>query len=485
MLRLRIAIDPCLEARFRPEVHWAWRTLLVAIGAGWCQVSPDSPDCDIAYMTRLDGSPKSRLVIRATPELWKAGPTLALSRVERCGETIDLAYAGLLLPSGDFHVQSGRATCDRDLLFDFFWLVSGQEEPSWSRNRHGHAILDGTPWLTDGGLALAPASAIATHIRRTLDALGHRGWVPRWPAGRLAAAAASHDVDYPEVVRWLEPLRVLKRQGPTGFRAATDVLLGRRTHWCFDAWKRAEQAIGVRSAFYFLARKGSLLQYATGTPDGFYDVRRPRFRAVLQSLASDGWEIGLQASYRAFESLDRFIDEKRKLEEISGGVIRGLRHHYFHLDPCESDDTLLMHERAGFAYDSSLAHDRYVGWRRGLCWPFYPFHRRLRREIGTLQLPLVWMDSQLLAGRRVDRAAVQRRLHDLVNQVARHSGLFLSNVHDYVFDDLLYPGWARAYLDLEETLLSRADFWLATPGAIAEHWMSRHHRIAKESTGLE
>ncbi|MDR7420769.1 MAG: hypothetical protein QN178_17880, partial [Armatimonadota bacterium] len=277
----------------------------------------------------------------------------------------------------------------------------------------------------------------------------------------------------------------LTRQGPKGLRAAADILVGRRTHWSFDAWQRVEQTLGIRSAFFFLARKGSLLQYASGTPDGFYDVRDPRFRAVLHALAAGGWEIALQASYRAFESVERFVEEKQRLEEASGVVIRGHRHHYFHMNPGNPDDTLLMHERAGFAYDTSLTHDRYAGWRRGLCWPFYPFHRRLRREIRTLQLPLAWMDSQLLANRTIDRRSAQRALGDLVNRVSSESGLFLSDVHEYVFDDVLYPGWAQTYLELMAHLVSRGDFWLATPGAVADHWIARHARICAASTGLD
>jgi hypothetical protein len=485
MCCVTIAIDSYLEAHFAPEVHWAWRTLLAGLGAGWHQVSPGSTPCDIAYVTRPDSVPSARLCIRTSPDLWEASPRLVLQRFERREDGADVVYAGRLLPRGDFRIESGRAVCDRDLVFDFFWLASGQDEPSWPQNRHGHAILTGTPWVTDRGLVTAPASGIATRIGNALEALGWRGSVPRWPGQKRAAAAPTHDVDYPEIVRWLEPVRILKRQGPGGLRAAADVLAGRRTHWCFDSWMQAEQSIGIRSAFYFLARKGSLLQYATGTPDSFYDVRSPRFQAVLRGLASGGWEIGLQASYRAFEAPERFVEEKQRLEEASGLPVLGHRHHYFHMDPREPEDTLLMHEHAGFAYDSSLAHDGYAGWRRGLCWPFYPFHRRLRREIRTLQLPLGWMDAQLLAHRRIDRQAVGRALDDLVRRVAAESGLFLADVHEYVFDDVLYPGWAQAYLDLVKRLAARGDFWMATPRAVAEHWMRRHARICQESTGLE
>lgn len=485
MRRLRIAIDPFLEEHFRPEVHWAWRTLLVGLGAGWQQVSADLPDCDIAYVARPGGPPRGRLCIRPWLELWEASGRLVLQHFEARGGTAEVAFAGRKLPPGQFQVDRGRAACDRDLVFDFFWLVSGQAETVWRQNRHGHAILEGTPWVTEDGLSIAPASGIVTRIRTALEAVAFGGWIPPWPGGKRAAAASSHDVDYPEVVRWLEPFRILKRRGPMGLRAAAAVLAGRRTHWHFDAWRTVEGELGIRSAFFFLGRKGSLLQHAAGTPDGFYDVRTPRFRAVLRALAAGGWEIGLHGSYRAFESADRFVEEKRRLEEASGVVVRGHRHHYFHMSPDQPDDTLLMHERAGFVYDTSLTHDRYAGWRRGLCSPFYPFHRRLRREIRTLQLPTTWMDSQLLADRTHSRLAARRTLDGLVNRVATESGMFLSDVHDYVFDDVLYPGWALTYLGLERSLLSRGDFWLATPGEIAEHWIGRHARIRGESEGLE
>ncbi len=59
------------------------------------------------------------------------------------------------------------------------------------------------------------------------------------------------------------------------------------------------------------------------------------------------------------------------------------------------------------------------------------------------------------------------------------------DVHDYVFDDKLFPGWSKTYLWLIEHIMGRSDFWIATPGEIAEHWIKRYRAIVEVSHGLE
>lgn len=143
-----------------------------------------------------------------------------------------------------------------------------------------------------------------------------------------------------------------------------------------------------------------------------------------------------------------------------------------------------MHEQIGLQYDTSLAHERYAGWRRGLSWPFFPLHQRERRELKTLQLPTAWMDDQLF-GHRPDNPGDRRaRLRALADRVAEQGGCLLVDVHDYVFDDALFPGWARAYRELWGYLTARADFWIDTPGRVAAHWIARHAAITRASRGL-
>jgi hypothetical protein len=482
MQQLRIAIDPALESRHGPEVHWAWRTLLAGMGYAWRQVDPGEPECDIAYMAGEQGGPRARLRIQARPDLWAEGAGLRLAALGTNGS--DFVFMGRSLPDGSFAFADERATCARDVVLDFFWVVAGLEEAHWARGAHGYADLTGTAWLDAHTLLRAPASLVASRLQEALGRLGCGAPHPRWPAGKRAAVAASHDVDYPEVVRWLEPLRILRRLGRRGTRVALEVLAGRRSHWSFDQWQRLEGSLGMRSAFYFVARKGSLIEYARGTPDSFYDIGQPHFRALLRGLVEAGWEVGLHGSYRACESLERFMAEKARLEEATGAPVLGHRHHYWHMGPGDPEPVLLMHEAAGFAYDASLTHDRYPGWRRGLNWPFFPFHRSQRRELRTLQLPTAWMDAQLLPFDGSPAPHVEPSLRGLVDVVAAHGGLFLCDMHDYVFDAQLYPGWSATYRDLHAGLVSRGDFWVARPADIARHWADRHAAIVSASVGL-
>jgi hypothetical protein len=482
MRPIRIALDPGLRARHGPELGWAWRTVLTGIGRSWEEVGPGQP-CDIAHVRPGTAAPEAVLQIRADPERWDASVPRVLDSVHARGGLDCLAFAGEPRPGGVIGLEGGRTILDHDAIFDFFWLATAQAEDAWARNRHGHPQPAGAV-VRDGLLPLALASEAACTLDVFLLAAGMAPGMARWPDRRRAAVCLSHDVDYPEVIRWLEPARVLRRQGSAGLRAALDVAAGRRSTWQFGAWLELEERFGARSAFYFCARKGSLRQYATSTPDPFYDVTSPRFGRLLRHLASEGAEVGLHASYRAWESAERFGEEKARLETAAGRTLAGNRHHYLHLDPVHPEETLLMHERLGLEYDSTLAHDMSVGWRNGISWPFAPFHRRLRRAVGTLQLPMAWMDQQVLRERDCPPGEARARLAGLVGRTRRQGGCLVANIHEYVYDDALFPGWSSAYAGLLEDLSAAGDFWFATPVEVARHWRARSQAIERASCGL-
>ncbi len=488
MKHLRISISPGLRALAGPAIDWVWRQLLTAVGYGWQEVSITDP-CDIAYTTETDLAGEARIMILASPQYWQTPSAQRLAGLVVNDPCSPLRYNGESLALTLCKEEDGRFRLERDIIFDLFWFLTGQEERCWPQDVHGFYTLPKF-WQMERVLEQAPASAIIEKFGALLKQAGFDEPLPRWPQGRRAAAAITHDVDYPEVIRWLEPLRIVQRQGLSGVSAAWQVLTGRRDHWAFPRWMELETNYGIRSAFYFVARQGSLLEYARGTPDPFYDVTAPRFRELFRTLIDGGWEVGMHASYLAYAAQERFAAEKQRLEEAAGTAVMGNRHHYWHMNPANPDETLQMHADIGLLYDTSLTHDRYLGWRRGSTVPFYPFTTHSvathsSREIGAVQLPVAWMDAQL--SQRADLSQPQReeRVIALVDHVAAQRGLFVANVHDYVFDEALFPGWLATLRAALERITARGDFWMATPVEIAAHWRQRYQQLLSSSRGLE
>ena len=483
MKHLRISISSGLRTLAGPAIDWVWRQLLTAVGYGWQEVSIIDP-CDIAYTTETELAGEARMMILASPQYWQAPSAQRLAGLAVNDPCSPLRYSGESLALTLCKEEDGRFRLERDIIFDLFWFLTGQEERHWPQDVHGFYTLPKF-WRMERVLEQAPASAIIEKFGALLKQAGFGEPLPRWPQGRRAAAAITHDVDYPEVVRWLEPLRIMQRQGVSGIGAAWQVLTGRRDHWAFPRWMELETNYGIRSAFYFVARQGSLLEYARGTPDPFYDVTAPRFRELFRTLIDGGWEVGMHASYLAYTSREQFAAEKQRLEDAAGAPIVGNRHHYWHINPSDSEETLQLHADIGLQYDMSLMHDHYLGWRRSVTVPFYPFIQCTRQEIRTLQLPVAWLDSQL--ARRADLTQSQRNavISELVDRVAEQQGLFVANVHEYVFDELLFPGWLATLRAALDRIIQRNDFWIATPAEIARHWEERHRKLLACSAGLQ
>ncbi len=485
MQKLRIAIDPMLKNKFGPEVSWTWRLLLAGIGLPWVEVPLDESPCDIAYVTSSERTNHCRFAVLANVNFWKQRSSQRLGGVEQYDGWFHPIYQGERSCSRIFEVTNDTLICHRDIIFDVFWLAIGQEESFWPRNGHGHFDLSGTIFDKTHILRFAIGSGIGIGLEKIFTDLGFPKPIPRWPHGKRAAACVGHDVDYPQVVRWVEPLRILLRRGGGGLPAAVSILSGKRNHWHFGSWVQMEQRLGTHSAFFFVARQGSLLEYAAGTPDPFYDVQSERFKKLFTYLTAEGFEIGLHASYRACDNREQFAAERQVLAETSHQSVDGNRHHYWHLNPQEPESTLLLHEQVGLKYDTSLIHERYLGWRRGLSWPYFPFHQQERRELRTLQIPTAWMDDQLFGHRQDNPGDRFEILRALADRAAEQGGCLLIDVHDYVFDEVLYPGWVQAYQELWQYLLTRSDFWIDTPGKIADHWIKRYHTIVQASQGLD
>jgi len=297
---------------------------------------------------------------------------------------------------------------------------------------------------------------------------------PRWPAGKIAAIGLSHDVDMPDRYAFLEssarPWRL--RGSPrtylrTSVRLVRARLRDRRPddYWLFDQVAESERRSGFSSTFFFATVP---FHRPEGAPqDVAYDVGRPAFRTVLRSLRESGFEIGLHSSYRAYEHPVRLATERARLSEVADADIEGVRHHYWHLGP-DIARTLRGHEQAGFAYDSSLAFNDHVGFRRSVALPFRPFDAVLGRPLSTLQLPTFCMDGNLFyKSADVDAAVIA--VSGLIDRIVETGGFGAIDWHVQAS----YPGnpeyraWGTAYQQILGLLVARRDVWTTNLGSAA------------------
>jgi len=401
------------------EEKYALRTLLRIAGYGcrFCWREPGVP-ADISYSTVDDGS--ATLHIPASGRGFADAPGIDASGSRW--------WAGLpfLLFPGEQWREPADAPVVRwpvDVVFGAFWLLTGAREATWPRDRWDNLQVGAWVPVRDALLPEAPVSRWGRAIRNIFASRGRPHLAMPWESGAAEAAFSfTHDVDYPQIIRWIEAPRVIARRGVGGAKLALQVMRGQSHFWTFREWLDLEQQLGARGTFYFMARQGSLMQYALGRPDDFYDVRRPEFARLFAELRGAGCEVGLHASFLAYQSAETLRVEAERVSHASGTRVLGNRHHFWHLDPTDPNETLRRHELAGLGYDSSLGLEFHPGFRRGTCHPFRPFHPGERRELDTVQVPPAWMDDHFGRRRAVNGIADPDAVAAKILETARATG---------------------------------------------------------------
>ena len=309
--------------------------------------------------------------------------------------------------------------------------------------------------------------------------------IAAWPPGRRCAIGLSHDVD--RVARlsatlWWPPYaRHLSRY--------ENVVVARQRAWHIRQQIRHpfvddigvflnvlafEKASGCASTSFFAARNrfdehGSLL-------DVSYDIRGARMRGLLTQLRDGGCEIGLHASYRAFEARESFVGERRLLQEVSKTNVKGIRHHFWHTG-ADVEETLTNHEKAGFAYDSSLAFNEHLGFRRSVAWPYYPWSKKLGRKLKTLQLPMFCMDGNLFY-RSVSVDVAVKEIAAMVQTIKDVGGVGVIDWHSDTSSPVTpgYREWGEAYAKVVELLTTDSEIWTTNLQTIAD-WHADRSRL--------
>jgi peptidoglycan/xylan/chitin deacetylase (PgdA/CDA1 family) len=278
------------------------------------------------------------------------------------------------------------------------------------------------------------------------------------------AVCLTHDIDQVDG-GWLEAgFHTLKRitrplQSARGIaHLIADRMRGLDPYWNLEEIMALEERHCARSSFYFLPR--------TGHPqDARYDIRQERFRSLFKRMRDGGWEIGLHGSYESAYGEGLLADQRRALEDASGGSVTGVRQHFLRL-PAEGG--WRRQQEAGFQYDSTLGFAGGAGFRAGLARPFRPFDAGLRRQLVLWEVPLVAMDQTFRSYAQVPVAGVWEEVRPLLEQIRTHGGAGAILWHNTFFSGYKFAGYEKVY----EQILSwvRESGGACTTAAQAVEW---------------
>ena len=319
--------------------------------------------------------------------------------------------------------------------------------------------------------------------------------IPPVPEGYRFIACLTHDVDHPSIRRhkWDHTtLGFLYRAIVSSF---TKFLRGRIpvralfANW-WAAFKLPFVQLGLAEDFWeeFDNRYSAIEEGRRSTyfvipfedrPGKKLDGLAPAFRAArygakdiagkIKKLTGEGCEIGLHG-------IDAWLDSssaKEELDEIrclTGLTVPGVRMHWLYY----SQQSPLMIEEGGAAYDSTVGYNEAVGYRAGTTQVYRPLN-----AARLLELPLHVMDTALFypAHLNLSSREAETVLRQMTGNAVQFGGCLTINWHDRsIAPERL---WDTCYRDLLENLTAEGA-WFAT-GVQATSWFRKRRSVVFET----
>lgn len=207
-------------------------------------------------------------------------------------------------------------------------------------------------------------------------------------------------------------------------------LLSPCDYWQFEYIQELEEAHNFRSTFYVYAgvRPRQMLQHLRRLVfDPGYDVEENvKLQDKIKELTEKGWEVGLHGSFDSYNSPELLLEEKNRLEAISGLPVLSTRQHWLHLS---LRNTWKIQAEAGIRADTTLGFNDCVGFRTGVASSFYPYDFDGRERHQILEVPMVLMDGTLFDHCQMDDDEALEKSLEILGEVKKFNGCVAVNWH--------------------------------------------------------
>lgn len=231
---------------------------------------------------------------------------------------------------------------------------------------------------------------------------------------------------------------------PAGFRKMKEKLL---THVglkkdpfdTFDYLMNISENTGLKSHFFLMGQ-------GTSRYDNNYRVNGQPLKEIIRKIKSRGHDIGLHATYNAYNDRDQFCAEKIDIEKRAGMPVKTGRQHYLRF---EAPMTWQVWENNGMEWDSTLSYADREGFRCGTCYEYSVFNFLTREKLKLKEKPLIVMDGSFVTYQpEITPLDMQLKIQALVDKCRKYKGTFVFLWHNSSFNTDEWRPFQSVYEDI-------------------------------------
>ena len=203
----------------------------------------------------------------------------------------------------------------------------------------------------------------------------------------------------------------------------------------YDYLMDTSEMIGVKSYFFLHSSVSSR-----------FDNDNEKFlKRIASKVLERGHFLGYHPSYNAYNDLELFLRDKKRIEDIIGRELTCGRQHFLRF---EVPTTWQIWEKAEMEWDSTLGYADKEGFRCGVCYPYSVFDIINRKKLNLKERPLIVMEGGLINYQQLEPKDVELRIKNLINRVRKYNGEFVFLWHNSSFGG----SWKRFEYIYEKTL---------------------------------
>jgi hypothetical protein len=286
---------------------------------------------------------------------------------------------------------------------------------------------------------------------------------PEYQDDKRFAIFLSHDIDDINISSWhliRSLIPVPSHRDLFGWKKLFLAYLKKQNPYInFQKIIQIEKKYEAASSFFFLATEKDIFGYKYQLQD---------IQDELVPILENECEIGLHTGFYAFNDTEKIIHEKKKIEEITGEKVVGVRNHLFRFITPLSWKRLAQ---AGFQYDTSFGYYDMIGFRNGMCHPFQPYDLIENKKINILEIPPCIVDISMFSYMKIDASSAWNYIKRLIDTVEKLEGVLTILWHNWTFSfPVSYAGlFGKEWTKLYEKILEygyKKNAWLTNGKAL-------------------